>query len=354
MSATDPTQPTWERPPRPVGKFAVGLAGVAAVVLLVLFVIVPLFRAPSAEQAAIDFVKAVAQGNGSQVASSAVVVGSDGPVAASVIRQELSHNGNRLATSDVTVLRTVTTGSQTEVEVKYGQRTSFPSGWYDLTKDSHGAGIDGWTVHLSAIQLSVRADGYSGAAVDGLPVQLQGGSGTIDLFPANVVVTAPSTAYLAAQQQSVDLRSNCGLDGCVPTASAHLTAELAPDVREGATAAMVAQLKACIASKALTTANCPNTDLNASSAGVYTQIAWSPSSDPTKGLTLALQPDGSLHATGSLAASVSYVDSTPDFLGNPTNSPASDGPYTWQYDYKLSENGGHWVPTLVSSSNGYF
>ncbi len=213
------------------------------------------------------------------------------------------------------------------------------------------ANASGWAVQIEPAELDIAVpEGTAAVTVDGMAVTADAQEARAWLLPTVAQVAAPATVIFEAQSQSVDL-TGASPNGAPTevTFAPHLTAQAIASAQ----AAVAAQISGCLAATSLTPANCPNADIPAttSQGDTYSGIAWTGLGDPTGGMTVTLDPGGTVTVAGSISTEVTYTDTTSGdaFFGSISNQ-QTDGPTSVWFTYLLTWNGTAWSLGAVQGS----
>ncbi len=256
------------------------------------------------------------------------------------------------AVSNVKVLATTVspTGNSARVILDYVAGGGDKETTFSLVADNRIP--SGWTVQVIPAELDVELpQGATEATIDGITVPVDGQAAQVWLFPAVAEVATPASPVYQAQSARVDLTQP--EPSAAPT-KVTLPATLTGQATTSAQAVAAGQITNCLAATSLRPANCPNADIPAttSQGDTYTNIAWTSLGDPTAGLTVTLDPTGTVTVAGSMSAEVTYTDTTPgsSFFGS-VSQVQTDGPTNVWFSYPITWNGTGWTLGTVTASN---
>jgi len=156
-----------------------------------------------------------------------------------------------------------------------------------------------WVINNGVSGLRIDATGSLGSvSVNGVKVDLRGGSAVLPVFPGSYTVKAAASGPITARPQSVIVTGAEGFAGV------QLQAELSPAGVSAVQSAVDQAIAACAASTVLQPPNCPFSDF---AFGTATAVHWTV---PPPGSTtqVILGFDGRIDFNGSGQASVHYID----------------------------------------------
>ena len=310
------------------------------------------------QRAAIAFVHALSTKNGAAILKEAVIVPATQNAqtqtltTAPQITAELSLPQNSIGNvGNITILQSTTSGSSASVTLQFTSSSWVQTDTFHLIKSTAGAHFlfgNGWIVSISPATLNINSESdASTVTIAGIPVDLHGGSASVGIFPSTVIASVPKTSNFVGQTQVVSANT----EGSKQVVSFTPTIQLG--VQEAAVSAVENELVACIESSQFSPQNCPNQDPNAPTQDVtdsYTGITWLLQGQAVTSPTVSVGSGGDIQVAASLTASDLYTDNYNDGLGDFSTQTYTNGPYTWNYVYNVTNSNGTWTASFQSSS----
>lgn len=310
------------------------------------------------ERAAIAFVNALSTKNGNEILKVAAIVppSSNAPAVtlttASQITSELALPQNSIGNvGKITILQSTTSGSTATVKLQFTSATQVQTDTFQLIKSPAGPHFlfgEGWLVAVTPSTLKVTSESdATSLTIAGIHVPLHGGAASVGIFPSTVDAAIPPTANFAGQTQVVNATSEGS------TEDVAFTPSIQPAVQTAATNAVDGALVACIESAQFTPPSCPNQDPNALTPNVttsYTGITWLLQGQAVTNPVVSVASGGTVQVAASVTATDVYTENYNDGQGYAYTRNYSNGPYTWNYVYDVSEANGTWTATYQSGS----
>jgi hypothetical protein len=334
----------------------VGIALLCVGVLAVIYQVLSSRYTP--QRAAIAFVQALSTKNGAAILKDAVIIppSQNAPsvtlTTASQITAELSQGQNSIGNvGKITILQSTTSGSTATVKLQFTSSSQVQTDTFQLITSPAGPHFlfgDGWIVSITPATLKITSESDASAVtIAGIPVPLHNGSASVGIFPSTVVASVPKTLNFTGQTQVVSAITEGS------TQDVSFNPVIQPTVQQAAVNAVDGALVACIESPQFTPQNCPNQDSNAPIPNVtnsYTGITWLLAGQAVTDPTVSIGSGGVIQVAASVTATDLYTDVYNDGQGDAYSQANSNGPYTWNYVYNVTNSNGTWTASYESSS----
>jgi hypothetical protein len=231
--------------------------------------------------------------------------------------------------SGFTIKRTTLAGDTATVQVSISSEGDSKNSSVTLRKVGRRMFFwPGWLVVPTTSELDITRSPLGGAlSVDGLPVGTPSGQLTrVRVLAARHRVHMAASAFIAAGNADADTSSG-------GTQQVRMPISLTPAGTDAVRAAVLGYLRGCAGATTAAPADCPQqVDRFLLNGDAQENLQWSLAGDPTSSLSINVNADGSIEASGYVEMSLTYaaVNNT-----DPTQPPQQQQQYSSSYSYDV-------------------